>query len=182
MNTQERAQLEGFLDQLVSARPGNKDGEAETLIREAAQRQPDALYLLVQRALIQAQALQSAQDEIARLRSQSSSGSFMGGNNWGNRPAAPIAPAAPAAGASSFGNGWLGNVATTAAGVVAGSFLFQGIENLLGHHGNSQGLLDKDAQAAAPQETVANQQFAENDMGSFDSLDDGIDNGGDSWL
>jgi uncharacterized protein len=32
------------------------------------------------------------------------------------------------------GSGFLGNVATTAAGVVAGSFLFQGIENLIRHH------------------------------------------------
>jgi hypothetical protein len=29
----------------------------------------------------------------------------------------------------------LGTVATTAAGVVAGSFLFQGIQGLMGHHG-----------------------------------------------
>jgi hypothetical protein len=35
------------------------------------------------------------------------------------------------------GSSFLGNVATTAAGVVAGSFLFQGIENMMGHHSPS---------------------------------------------
>ena len=30
----------------------------------------------------------------------------------------------------------LGTIATTAAGVVAGSFLFQGIQGLMGNHGN----------------------------------------------
>ena len=44
----------------------------------------------------------------------------------------PIAPAAPAAPA--WGSSMLGTVATTAAGVVAGSFLFQGIQGLMGHH------------------------------------------------
>ena len=47
--------------------------------------------------------------------------------------AAPVAPAA-----SSWGSGILGTVATTAAGVVAGSFLYQGIGNLMGHHNQSQ--------------------------------------------
>jgi len=54
------------------------------------------------------------------------------------------APAAPAA-AAPWGSSVMGSVATTAAGVVAGSFLFQGIQNLMGHHnpgggfGNSAG-------------------------------------------
>lgn len=50
-------------------------------------------------------------------------------------PVAAAAPAAPAA-ASPWGGGgsMLGTVATTAAGVVAGSFLFQGIQGLMGNH------------------------------------------------
>ena len=34
----------------------------------------------------------------------------------------------------------LGSIATTAAGVVAGGFLFQGIEHLLGNHASNSGL------------------------------------------
>jgi hypothetical protein len=33
----------------------------------------------------------------------------------------------------------LGNLATTAAGVVAGSFLYQGIQNMMGHHNTGSG-------------------------------------------
>ena len=50
------------------------------------------------------------------------------------------AAAAPApAPAGAWGSSMLGTVATTAAGVVAGSFLFQGIQGLMGHHGAGQG-------------------------------------------
>ena len=51
--------------------------------------------------------------------------------------AAPTAAAAPAA-AAPWGSSVLGTVATTAAGVVAGSFLYSGIQNLMGNH-NSGG-------------------------------------------
>ncbi len=54
-------------------------------------------------------------------------------------PPTPIqaasAPAAPVAAAPTpWGSSMMGNVATTAAGVVAGSFLFQGIQNMMGHN------------------------------------------------
>lgn len=194
MTPLEREQLQHFLEQLVAARPASRDGEAEALIRDALTRQPDAAYLLVQRALIQGQALTSAQEEIARLRaSQQSAGSFLGGNAWGNHAASVPPPVAPAAGpATSSGplagaGGWLGNIASTAAGVAAGAFLFQGIENLFGHHGN-QGLLDSNHLASLPQEsTVINNFF--DDGGSsgngLASLDDGLDDltgDSDSWL
>jgi hypothetical protein len=46
------------------------------------------------------------------------------------------------------GGGMLGSIAATAAGVAAGSFLFQGIENMFGHHnqGGSNHLLNSDDQ------------------------------------
>lgn len=147
MNTQEREQLVEFLRPLAQVPPVHKDGDADALIREACAKQPDAPYLLVQRALLMEQALQQAQGQISRLRAeldQARSGTGRGGfldrNAWGNpgqqvpipQPETPSFRPAPAAG--SWSSGWLGNVATTAAGVVAGSFLFQGIEHLLGGH------------------------------------------------
>ena len=51
MNIQERDQLKLFLQQLTQVQASQKDAEAETLIREACARQPDAGYLLVQRAM-----------------------------------------------------------------------------------------------------------------------------------
>ena len=155
MNIQEREQLSRFLQQLTQARTIEKDAEAETLIRDACARQTDAAYLLVQRAMLLDQALQAAQTQVSRLqgeldqaRSQAGSGKggdFLDPNAWGNARASRLgaipqtqavpAPVAAPAAASAWGSSMLGNVATTAAGVVAGGFLFQGIEHLLGNHG-----------------------------------------------
>ncbi|MEY2633318.1 MAG: hypothetical protein RIR00_1972 [Pseudomonadota bacterium] len=139
MNTLERETLERFLQQLASARLSHKDSDAESLIRQACDRQPDAAYLLVQRALLLEQALQQAEARIAsqqaELDRQRPSSGFLGNNAWGNAPSNPPAGALPGSAspaARPWGSGILGNIATTAAGVVAGSFLFQGIEHLLG--------------------------------------------------
>jgi hypothetical protein len=96
---------------------------------------------------------------------------------FGAPPAAAVA--APAA-APSF----LGQAASTAAGVAGGMFLFNGLENLLGRHGNSGGsslLGDSNANmfggALLPQETVVqnittNDSFFLDDDGSSSSRDD----------
>ncbi|MBI3371764.1 MAG: DUF2076 family protein [Betaproteobacteria bacterium] len=158
MTPQEREHLAAFLQQMTQMQAGQKDAEADALIREAATRQPDAAYLLVQRAMGLDYALQATQAQAAKLQTeldQSRSGarsSFLDTSNAWGRPmpaqgAAPVAAApaplaraasqaAPAAAApgSSWGSGILGTVATTAAGVVAGAFLYQGIQSLMGHH------------------------------------------------
>jgi len=160
MNLEERQQLVLFLQQLTEARIAGKDAEAEGLIADACARQPNANYLLVQRAMLLDHALRDAQEQIGRLQAEleqmrSGTRSFLGdANAWGralaarapeavSQPAmpaaAPRAAAAAAPASSSWGSGLLGNVATTAAGVVAGSFLFQGIEHLMGHHGGMWG-------------------------------------------
>ena len=160
MNLQERDQLNGFLQQLVNVSLPQKDAEADALIREACAKQPAAAYLLVQRAMqleagflaAQAQCAQ-LQAELEKSRSSSTSSFLNDANAWGRPTAAkgtpplaaspaqtpalrpttatqqPLAPAAPA-----WGSSMLGTVATTAAGVVAGSFLFQGIQGMMGHH------------------------------------------------
>ncbi len=53
---------------------------------------------------------------------------------------------------------FLGNVATTAAGVVAGGFLFQGLENLLGsgHHAGFSGWGDEPVERVSEQTTINN--------------------------
>jgi hypothetical protein len=166
MNPQERQVLQDFLNQLVQVRGIVKDPEAQTMIAGALAQQPDAPYLLVQRALLLDQALDNAKQEIAALQSQvrgssQGSGSFLDANAWGNsgtmRPAYSAQPAAPApqqyqmpaqqqAAAPGFlrggMGGMLGTVAATAAGVAGGAFLFQGIEHLMGgQQGAGHGLL-----------------------------------------
>lgn len=94
MNLQEREQLTHFLQQLTQAQAGQKDAEAEALIRDAGARQADAAYLLVQRALQLEQALQMVQSqasklqaELEQMRSGARSGFLDQANTWG-RPAA----------------------------------------------------------------------------------------------
>jgi len=184
MNPQERDQLAQFLRQLGDARVGEKNAEADALIREAVAKQPDAAYLLVQRAMLVEQALNAAKAQIAQLQQQAqnaqagrSVGGFLGGGNpWaqsldsgagsgavpgaGNyqmpRGAVPLANAAAPAGGGA--GSFLGNIATTAAGVVAGSFLFQGLENLLGghHHSGFSGWGDESAPQVSEQTIINN--------------------------
>ena len=174
MNNQEQAQLTQFLNQLVDVKLTEKDSAAETLIREAIARQPDAAYLLVQRCLLQDQAVATAQTKINTLEHQlqqqrptTPTGSFINGDPWaqtsGNSNGVPGANSYQVPNAQAFsrtppqnqgagiGSSFLGNIATTAAGVVAGSFLFQGIENLMGHHQSAFG-----QQASSDQPTEQN--------------------------
>lgn len=97
MSPQDSLLLQDFLNQLVQARGLPKDPEADAMIARAVAQQPDAAYLLVQRALLQQQALNNAQAEIAALQQQMRgaprpSAEFLDPNAWGNsggyRPAA----------------------------------------------------------------------------------------------
>lgn len=163
MNPSDEKTLQDFLGQLVQARGVSKDPDADALIQRAVSQQPDAAYLLVQRALLVEQALGNAKARIAELESGGSKGGggFLDANSWGNsaqgKPSNPVpgigqgsyqqngptgsAPATAAAPAKSggflggAGGSMLGTVAATAAGVAAGSFLFHGIGNLLGNDG-----------------------------------------------
>jgi hypothetical protein len=191
MNNQEREHLNGFLQQLSHATAPHKDADADVLIRAAIERQPDAGYLLVQRVLLLERAVQTAQAETARLqaeldelRSTARGGYPADANAWG-RFALMAAQAAPMTtrSDSTWGSGWLGNVATTAAGVVAGSFLFQGIEHLLGHNGGGWGAGAPALDGAADQTTINNYfDSSANPGGELDSdaLDDSP--GSDGWL
>lgn len=164
MTSDERALLVGFLDQLIAARAGAKDAEAQALIARACERQPDACYLLAQRALQLEQALQIAQAELRRREAQGSGGSLGDANAWGRssattspsgaRVSAPgERPATDASGPRSAAQpqrsgGLLGSAAAAAAGVVAGSFIFQGVQRLLDREGDG-GTWDA---AGAPQD------------------------------
>jgi len=112
MTPQEQEKLQQFLGQLNQAGGVQRDPEADALINAAVSRQPDAAYLLVQRTLLQDQALEAAQARIAELERQAqaarpaSSNSFLGGaDTWGNsaRAAAP-ASAYPERNAAPGGN------------------------------------------------------------------------------
>ncbi len=95
MSPQETQALQDFLDQLTQVRGIAKDAQADAMIATAVARQPDAAYLLVQRALLMDQALATSKAQIASLQSQvqalqssaAPARSFLDSNAWGNAPA-----------------------------------------------------------------------------------------------
>jgi hypothetical protein len=187
MNPQEKVQLEQFLQQLNSTQAGAKDSDANALIAESIKQQPDASYLLVQRAMGLEMALQVAQKQMAEMQAQidqanqankPSSGFLSGINSWGR--AAPTATqstpanamaAKPAAGAqpSTWGSGMLGAIATTAVGVVAGSLLYQGIQSMMGQNTapDASNALDHSSTPADSGQQVA--QNYDSSASSYDS-------------
>jgi hypothetical protein len=193
MNPQEKAQLEQFLQQLNSTQAGAKDSDANTLIAESVKQQPDAAYLLVQRAMGLEMALQVAQKQMAEMQVQidqtnkPSSGFLSGINSWGRAAPAQGAPAnamaaKPAAGAaqqSAWGSGMLGAIATTAVGVVAGSMLYQGIQSMMGNNSApdaGNGLGHSNAPADSGQQVAQNY---DNSANSYDNDFGGDFDGGD---
>ncbi len=199
MTLQEKELLTRFLQQLGSAQAGQKDSEAEAAIKDAVARQPDAAYLLVQRTLQLEQLLQASQEQVKKLEGQAgqagSKGGFLNDPAWGSRsgavpaqqPAAQrAAPAAAAAAApaGSWGSGLFGNIAATAAGVVAGSFLFQGVQGLMNRGDSQSPSASSDSQSADRGEQYAQAEEPEL-LNSYDmpdddtSLADSGDSGGD---
>jgi hypothetical protein len=114
MTPQEHEKLQQFLDQMRQAQGVQRDPEADAIISAAVSRQPDAAYLLVQRTLLQEQAIEAARARIAELEQQvqrlqqpqqlqapQPASSFLGGaDDWGNsarsRPAGNAPAMAPA--------------------------------------------------------------------------------------
>jgi hypothetical protein len=117
-------------------------------------------------------------EQAARLLSASTvapaASSFLmsGAQAWGRSTVAAAVPSpAPAASsvptqsravasgaapqASAWGGGLMAQVATTAAGVVAGGLLFQGVQSLMGHH--NQSTPPGSPQSAAPEEALPGQ-------------------------
>ncbi|MFL9924100.1 DUF2076 family protein [Herbaspirillum lusitanum] len=105
MSPQETQTLQDFLNQLTQVRGIGKDAQADAMISSAVAQQPDAAYLLVQRALLMDQALATSKAQIASLQSQlqalqsgaAPAHGFLDSNAWGNAPAAsPRSGPAPA--------------------------------------------------------------------------------------
>jgi hypothetical protein len=130
----ERSILKSFLADLSQTPNVAKDPEADAMIADAVRANPNAVYLLVQHAILADQALHAAQ---AQLAAQGSSGSFLAPapqtpypSPWAGQGGAPV-QSSPFAAQSGLG-GFLRNAGQMAVGVAAGDFLFQGIENIFG--------------------------------------------------
>ena len=245
MTPQENQALRDFLAQLTQVQGVQKDAQAASMIGAAFAQQPDAGYLLVQRSMLQDQAVANARNQIAQLQAQlqaereggrsgSGNSSFLDpANAWGNSAAdagranavggRPLPQQQPqpqrydsatapqsmpaqaqqyappqrpglfggAGGGGMFGGGggggsFLGTMAATAAGVAGGAFLFQGIGNLMGHHGGASGLMGQNDGALPVENTTVNNfygadtesagsdrtQLADNSLDSSSGADD----------
>ncbi len=131
MTLEERDQLQNFLRQLLLSRATSKDVAAETLIKQACSQQSDALYLLVQRAMASELALQVATAKNAELQTKLDQVGAASNTTASLSEASIHSPPQPAiATPSLWGSALLGAVTGTAVGVVAGSILFEGIQDL----------------------------------------------------
>jgi uncharacterized protein len=147
MTPDERMLLTNFLRDLDAARGVAKDPEADDAISHAIRLNPDAVYVLVQHAIVADQSLHAAQQRIAALDDQlrefapapAVSPSFLpqSSGHWASVPSVGYAPPPPEERPGFFsGNSGLGsflrNAGTTAAGVVGGEMLFDGLSDLFG--------------------------------------------------
>ena len=181
MTRQENELLQKFLAQLAQAHVSAKDPEAQAMIGRAVAQQPDAAYLLVQRALLLDRALQQAKSQLSRLHEQRD-GADDGSHTWTQTPSStpatapapassPQAQAAPQTGGTGSGwGGFLGNAATTAAGVTGGAFLFQGLEGLFGHRGG--GFVGGSAPTETVENVTVNDYSGDGDSSRFESAQD----------
>ncbi len=134
MTPDERTLLQSFLTDLIQTPNVAKDPEADAMINDAVRANPNALYLLVQHAILADQALHATQAQTQGQIQTQPAPAFLpqpaGGAlaPWAGQDGAPL-QSSPFAANSGLG-GFLRNAGTMAAGVAAGDFLFQGIENI----------------------------------------------------
>ncbi len=147
MTPDERTMLQQFIGELSQSRGAAKDPEADAMIHQALQANPDAAYLLVQHAILADQALHAAQAQIEQMQAQLGPStppvSFLGGAQNPTSQYQPQyqpayepqyadvrpAPSGPFSANSGLG-GFLRTAGTMAAGVAGGEFLAEGLSNL----------------------------------------------------
>jgi uncharacterized protein len=161
MTPQEQELINGLFDRLSQLESQPRDPEAERLIAQGLAGAPHAIYALVQTVLVQDEALRLANARIEELQAQTSAtaepeqrpASFLdsmreafsgraphgsvpsvrtaGGNQPQGQQPQPGYPGAPGFGS---GGSFLGTAASTAAGVIGGSLLLDGIRSMFGDH------------------------------------------------
>ena len=181
MLPEEHNAIQHVLSQAAQVPAQMPDPQADMMIRQSIGGRPDALYLLTQMLAFKEVQLQNAQQTMLQMQqhiqmlqtqlqaqAQPAPRSLFG---FGTRPAPmmqppPVmqqppmmhapAPFGPAGMTGRAGGGFLGDVATTAVGVVAGQAAFSALGSLFGggHHGAGSG-----AAPAAPTETVVNNYY-----------------------
>jgi hypothetical protein len=228
MTPQERELIADLFDRLAQLENQPRDPDAERAIREGLRRAPHSIYPLVQTVLVQDEALKAANAHIEALESGAAEvgsarpsgfldnmrdalfgrGEARRGAVPSVRPGPPLVPhasQAPSQGAfgQPQGPSFLGTAAATAAGMVGGALMLDGVRSMLGgyHQGgpfaktfdklNAEPRIDDGSpwqgrgsgEGDAPQiETDYDEAYdsGENDFADGGGFDDGSDGGQDS--
>lgn len=161
MTPEERNLVTDLFDRLAEVEDTERDPEAERAISDGLRRAPNAVYALVQTALVQDEALKRADARIRDLEAQlgkepklpRSEGflSSMREALTGRRASAPMdrpgdapmvapadyrsppSPMSAEPGSGSPGGSFLGTAAATAAGMIGGSLMLDSIRSMMGH-------------------------------------------------
>ena len=134
MTPDERNILQAFLSDLATTPAPARDPEADAMIQQAMQRNPNAAYLLVQHAILADQALHAAQAQLAhQQQSLPAPTSFLPQTApqqgyWAGPMGAPV-QSSPFAANSGLGS-FLRSAGQMAAGVAVGDLVAQGISNI----------------------------------------------------
>jgi uncharacterized protein len=216
MTEQERQLISNLGDRIKSAPAPQIDRDAYDLILHTIGTRPDALYILTQTVLLQEMALSHAKAQIEELQRQpqgysdapqqggflpgAQGGSYQAGvNQGGYQGSSYAAPPPPQQSGGAF-SGFLHNVATTAAGVIAGDIAFDAISSMFGHRGGFFGGGGGGFLSGGGGETIVNNYYGDDpsqgDRGGGDSrfaqaadqdqnispdIDDERDNSGDNF-
>ncbi len=195
MTLQERELLSGALTKLEQMPVAFKDAEADTMIKEAFLKRPDAPYIVMQNLVMMQEAIKTLQQRVSDLERQQAQQQELAGQNstkgglfasLGNRfgqqqgqapsqpqqqqPYPPYGqPQAPQQGGS-----FLKNAAGTALGVAGGMMLFEGLSSLFSHgHEAIGGGMFSGAETMSPTETMPTGDANGYDPYSDSFVDDG---------
>ena len=189
MTPQEQELINGLFDRLSQLESQPRDPGAERLIAQGLAGAPHAIYALVQTVLVQDEALKRANARIEELQAQTSAAaepeqpptSFLdsirealgGRAPHGSVPSVRTAggnqqpqPGYPGTAAFGSGGSFLGTAASTAAGVIGGSLLLDGIRSMFGDHlGGARASVARGDQSAtyADREQDRQQDLADDD-------------------
>ena len=159
MTSQEQQMLQDLVGKINNTRLEEKDDDAERFLQDGLGRNPDAMYMLAQTVLVQNMALEQAKRQMTAMQQAppppAKATSFLGSLLGHHDPQPQQAPQQPAYQPVQYAQGgyapqgqayqpapsgqpsFLRSAATTAAGVAAGAFAFEGIESML--HGGMGG-------------------------------------------
>jgi len=190
MTEQERQLITELADRIKNAPAPQIDRDAYDLILHTIGTRPDVLYILTQTVILQQIALDHAQAQQPQPGFLPGGAGGYQGSGYQNSGYAPPPP--PSGGGFS---GFLHNVATTAAGVIAGDLAFNALSSLFG--GNRGYYGGGGFLGGGGGETVVNNYYGDDDRGDSDSrfaqaadqddqsvspdIDDERDNSGDSF-